>query len=180
MPDDEREHKTIPLNSLYLDSETYRALSITSYSDGVSMEKLISDMLKKQLAMQGFLRHGFQLFHKDLVKTLANSIPDEMLIEGARNISMLAKEMVILNVGGTTDVKKYIESFASFMDVNGYPVRINEDEKHGTITFFVKPNLGYKYSLFWSEIIKMTLADFAEITKTEVTDSSLYIECRRI
>lgn len=100
-------------------------------------------MLKKQLAFQGFQKNGFELVHREIIKTLANAIPDEALVREARNIPMLAKEMVILNVGKERPdvkkyIKKYIKSFTSFMTVNGYPVSISENEEEETITFFAK------------------------------------------
>jgi len=150
-----------------------------TYSGDTSIEKVINDMLKKQLAVQGFLKNGFELFHKDIIRTLANAIPDEKLVQEARNFPTLPKEMVILNVDGVKpDLKKYIKSFTSFMNVNGYTVSIEENKKEGTISFYTRHNISYKYSLCWGEIIKMTLANLTEITKAELTDTSVYLECK--
>ena len=80
-------------------------------------------------------------------------------------------------VGGEIeDLKKYIKSFMSFMDVNDYPVSVNEGDNN--ISLYIKPGICRKYSLFWAEIIRMTLATIAEVTKVEVTESSMYFECR--
>jgi hypothetical protein len=171
--------RTIPINSLHLDKEIYRTISMMAYSDNETIENVINNLLKKQLATQGFLRNGFELFHKDIVRTLANAISNEKLVEEARNFPTLPKEMVLLNVDGIKpDIKKYIKSFSSFMTVNGYTVSVDENKEEGTVTFYARHNINYKYSLFWGEIIKMTLADIAEITNAEITDTSIFLECK--
>ena len=176
--DVESQEKNVHISDLKLDSETYRAMSKLAYSGGMSVEAVISDLLKKQLAMQGFLRNGFELFHKDIVRTLANAIPDEKLVQEARGFPSLAKELVILNVDGIKpDLKKYIKAFASFMHVNDYAVSISENME-GTISFYVRHNINYKYSLYWGEIIKMTLENLAEVINVEIGDTSLYLECK--
>lgn len=80
--------------------------------------------------------------------------------------------------GVKPNINKYIKSFASFMEVNGYPVRIEDNEKDRTISFHTRHGINYKYSLFCGEIIKMTLAGLAEITREEMTNSSVYLECK--
>jgi hypothetical protein len=169
---------TIPLKNLHLDSDTYRALSMRAYSENTPVEKVVNIMLRKQLAMEGFLKNGLHLFHKDIVRILADFVPEDQLVPLARRFPTLPKEMVVLNVDGMTpNLRKYMKSFASFMDVNGYPVRIEENEE-GMISFYTRHGISYKYSLFWGEIIKMTLAGLAEITREELTDASIYLECR--
>jgi hypothetical protein len=54
------------------------------------MEKIINKNLKKKMAVQGSLRCGFELFHKDLIRALANSVSDEKLIQEARNLGKAA------------------------------------------------------------------------------------------
>lgn len=177
-PADDRT-KMVPLNTLRLDGEIYRAVSMLSYSQKKPIEEIINDMLKKHLAIEGFLKNGFQLFHKDIVRILSSAIPEERLAPEARNFPTLPKEMVILNVDGTRpNLVKYIKSFTSFMNVNGYAVNVDQKRADGTVSFYTRHDLGYKYSLFWGEIIKMTLAGLAEITMSEMTESSVYIECR--
>jgi hypothetical protein len=45
------------------------------------------------------------------------------------------------------------------------------------VYFTVRPQLGYKFSVFLSECIRITLGSIADITKVEVTDTSIHIEC---
>ena len=177
MPSRVKRSKDITIRNVRLDAETYRALSIRAYHDHVPIQNLASEMLKKQLAIEGFLKNDFDLVHREIIKTLANAASDEKLIEEARKLAMLAKEMVILNVGSERPgLKKYINSFTSFMDVNDYAVSVNEGDNN--ISLYAKPGICRKYSLFWAEIIRMTLASVAEVTKVEVTESSMYFECR--
>jgi hypothetical protein len=150
-----------------------------AYAENTSIEKLVNDMLKKQLAMEGFLKNGLHLFHKEIVRILADAIPEDKLADLAREFPTLPKEMVILNVDGMRpNLKKYMKSFASFMDVNGYPVRIEENQKDGTISFYAKHGVSHKYSIFWGEIIKMTLANLVEIANEVLTETSVYLECK--
>jgi hypothetical protein len=173
------EHSKIPIQSVHFDKDTYRTITMRAYSENTSIENIISDMVVKQLAMEGFLRNGLHLFHKDIVKILAEAVPEDKLTQLARKFPTLPKEMVILNVDGMKpNLKKYIKSFASFMNVNGYPVRIEENEKEGTISFFAKHGISHNYSIFWGEIIKMTLAGLVDITNEELTDTSVYLECK--
>lgn len=114
------EPKTVAISNLHLDGETYRALSMMTYRNGAPVEKMIGEMLKKHLTIQGF-KNDFDIVHREIIRTLANAIPDETLLQEARKLGTLAKEMVILNVGSEKpDVKKYIKSFTTFMDVNDY------------------------------------------------------------
>lgn len=174
-----KEPKTVAINNVHLDSETYRALSMRSYHDNTPVQDLVAEMLKKHLAIEGFLKNDFDIVHREMIRTLANALPDETLLEEAGKLGMLAKEMVILNVGSEKpDIKKYIRSFTSFMDANNYAVSVSEDREEGTISFYAKPNICRKYSLFWAEIIRMTLESIAEVTKVETTESSVYFECK--
>lgn len=173
------EPKTVAIGNMHLDGETYRAISMMAYRKGVPVEVLIDEMLKKHLAIQGFLKHDFDIIHREIIRALANSVPDDKLIEEAKKLGMLAREMVILNVGSEKpDVKKYIKSFTSFMDVNDYAVSVSEDKEEGTISFYAKPEICRKYSLFWAEIIRMTLESIAEVTKVEATETTVYFECK--
>jgi len=175
----EKEPKSVAIGNLRLDAETYRSISMMAHHKGVPVEFLVGEMLKKHLAIQGFLKNDFDIVHREIIKTLANSVPDEKLLEEAKKLGTLAREMVILNVGSEKpDIKKYIKSFTSFMDVNDYAVSVNEDREDGTISFYAKPDICRKYSLFWAEIIRMTLESIAEVTKVEATESSVYFECK--
>lgn len=179
MSSPEKDPKTVAVNNVRIDGETYRVLSLKSYYDNVPLQSLVSEMLRKHLAIEGFLRKDFDIVHREIIKTLANSVPEETLMQEARKLGMLAKEMVILNVGSEKpDVKKYIKSFTSFMEVNGYAVSVSENKKDGTAMFYAKPDICRKYSVFWAEIIRMTLESIAEVTKVEATESSVYFECR--
>jgi hypothetical protein len=179
MPSQEKEPKTVSVDNVRIDGETYRALSLKSYHGNVPLQSIISGMLRKCLAIEGFLSKDFDIVHREIIKTLANSVPEETLIQEARKLAMLAKEMLILNVGSKRpDVRKYIKSFTSFMEVNGYAVSVSENNEDGTIMFYAKPAICRKYSVFWAEIIRMTLESIAEVTKVEATESSVYFECR--
>ena len=90
-----------------------------SDSDNLPMERLISKLLKKQIAIQG-LKNGFDLVPREIIKTLADAISDIVLVQEARKILVLAKKVAILKAGSERPVRKrYIKSFASFMTVNG-------------------------------------------------------------
>ena len=171
----------VSVKDLRLNGEMYRTLTVMSYSKRMPLEKLINEFLKKQIAIRDFQKNGFHLVHREIIKTLAKAIPDEILIQEAKKMPMFAKKTAILNVGSEQpDPKKYIKSFPSFMDVNGHHVSVNENEKEGPITFFTKPNIPRKYSLFWSKtIIKLTLASIAEVTDADITESQTRLECKK-
>lgn len=53
--------KTVTINNVHLDSETYRALSMKAYHENAPMQSLVLEMLKKHLAIGGFLKNDFRV-----------------------------------------------------------------------------------------------------------------------
>lgn len=79
--------KSVAIGNLRLDAETYRSISMMAYHKGVPVEQMASEMLKGHLAIQGFLKNDFDIVHGEIIRTLANSIPDDKLLEEAKKLS---------------------------------------------------------------------------------------------
>lgn len=169
--------KKVSPGRVRLDSEIYRALTLRAYSQQKSVSEVINEMLKQQLSIDQFIRIGFIIIHRDLARTLADSLSDEALVQAARKISDTLKEATNLRGGKSRlMLAEYLEVLGSYLEANHQSISTANNED-GSVYFTVRPGMGPKYSLFLSECLKITLEDIAEVTKVDVTDTSIHIEC---
>ncbi|MEM3161125.1 MAG: hypothetical protein QXJ74_10115 [Nitrososphaera sp.] len=70
-----KEPKSVAIGNLRLDAETYRSISMMAYHKGVPVEFLVGEMLKKHLAIQGFLKNDFDIVHREIIKPLQTRSP---------------------------------------------------------------------------------------------------------
>lgn len=174
----EKKPTTVPVGSLRLDSEVYRQVTQMAYSQGMPVEQMINQMLRKQLVSQELFRHGFTITHRETMKTLTNMLSDELIIEAAGSMKSALREMVVSRTGtANPTVQQYFASLASFMDLNGYPTSIQTDPEDGTVTVNVRPNISRRFSLFLGESIRVSLEGMAQVTDVDATDSSVHVQC---
>lgn len=172
-----KKSKKVAVGRVRLDSEFYRAVTVKAYSQQTSVSEVINDMLKQQLSMDQFMKVGFIIIHRDLVRTLVDSLSDEAIVQAAKNISESLREATNLRAGKPRpSLAQYLDVLASYMEINRHWIDVASNED-GSVYFTVRPQLGPKYSLFLSECLKITLDQIADITKVEVTDTTIHIEC---
>jgi hypothetical protein len=169
--------KKVSPGRVRLDSELYRALTLRAYSQQKSVSEVINEMLKQQLNIDQFVKIGFIIIHRDLVKALVDSLSSEAIAQAARNISDTLKETTNLRAGKSKlTLQEYLGVLSAYLEVNRQSISVANNED-GSVYFTVRPGLGPKYSLFLSECLKITLDQIAEVTSVEVTDTSIHIEC---
>jgi predicted CopG family antitoxin len=169
--------KKVSPGRVRLDSELYRALTLKAYSQQKSVSEVINEMLKQQATIQEFLKIGFIIVHRDAVKELVNNLTDEQAVESAKKIAGALLEATALSTkSARPTLEQYLGALALYMEVNNHYTSIVNNED-GSVYFTVRPQLGYKFSVFLSECIRITLGSIADITKVEVTDTSIHIEC---
>lgn len=169
--------KKVPAGRVSLDSELYRAITLKAYSQQTSVSETINEMLKLQLSAERFIKAGFIFLHRDLVKTLVDSLSDEAIVQAANNISDTLREVTNMRAGRPRPtIMEYLDVLSSYIEANRQSISIANNED-GSVYFTVRPGLGPKYSLFLSECLKITLDQIADVTKVEVTDTSVHIEC---
>lgn len=174
----EKKPTTVPVGSLRLDSEVYRAVTQMAYSQQMPVEQMINQMLKKQLVSQELFRHGFTITHRETMKTLTGMLSDETIVEAARNTKSSLKEMVVSRTGSASPtIQQFFSSLTSFMDLNGYPASIQTDPDDGTVTVNVRPNISRKFSLFLGESLRVSLEGMADVAAVDATDTSVHVRC---
>lgn len=167
----------VPAGRVRLDSELYRALTLKAYSGQTSVSEVINEMLKLQLSTEQFIKSGFIFLHRDLVRTLADSLSDEAIVQAAKNIADMLREVTSVRAGkARPTIAEYLAVLSSYVEANRQSITISNNED-GSVYFTVRPDMGPKYSLFLSECLKITLDQIADVTKVEVTDTSVHIEC---
>ena len=174
----EKKPTTVPVGSLRLDSEVYRAVTQMAYSQQMPVEQMINQMLRKQLVSQELFRHGFTITHRETMKVLTGMLSDEMITEAAGSMRSALREMVVSRTGSPSPtIQQYFSSLASFMDLNGYPASIQTDPEDGTVTINVRPNISRKFSLFLGESLKVSLEGMADVIAVDATDTSVHVRC---
>jgi hypothetical protein len=174
----EKKPTTVPVGSLRLDSEVYRAVTQMAYSQQMPVEQMINQMLKKQLVSQELFRHGFTITHRETMKTLTGMLSDELITEAAQSMKSSLKEMVISRTGSASPtIQQFFASLASFMDLNGFPASIQTDPEDGTVTVNVRPNISRKFSLFLGESLRVSLEGMADVIAVDATDTSVHVKC---
>lgn len=172
-----KKDKKVPAGRVRLDSELYRAITLKAYSQQAHVSDVINEMLKLQLSTEQFLKAGFIILHRDLVRTLVDSLSDEAIVQAARNISDTLKEATSNRAARPRPtISEYLDVLSSYIEINHQSITVANNED-GSVYFTVRPGLGPKYSLFLSECLKITLDQIATVTKVEVTDTSVHIEC---
>lgn len=174
----EKKPSTVPVGSLKLDSEVYRAVTQLAYSQQMPVEQMINQMLRKQVVSQELFRHGYTITHRETIKTLTNMLSDKDIVEAAKSMRSALHEMLVSRTGSANPgIQQYFSSLTSFMDLNGYPTSIQTDPEDGTVTINVRPNICRKFSLFLGESLRISLEDMADVTDVDATESSVHVKC---
>jgi hypothetical protein len=86
----EKKPATVPVGSLKLDSEVYRAVTQLAYFQQMPVEQMINQMLRRQVVSQELFRHGYTITHRETIKPLTNMLSDNDIVEAAKSMSPLS------------------------------------------------------------------------------------------
>jgi hypothetical protein len=162
------------LENLPLDHDIYSRLMKLSYTEHVSVSKLINDMLREHMDVYLLWRQiGYVLVSKEVLKSSLARAPDEELLEYAGKIASRYREAAIL-MHGRPSLEAYINLIRAFVGVNGYSVEKSKNGENDVL--IVQFNVNEKYSLFVGNAYKILLEEFAEIERFEITDNLVFFE----
>lgn len=165
------------LENLPLDHDVYKQLAKLSFTEHVSISKLINDMLREHMDVYLLWRNiGYVLVSKDVLKSSLSRSPDDELLEYAAKIASRYREAAIL-MHGRPSLEAYLNLIKAFVTVNGYTVEKGKNEENDIL--IVQFNVNEKYSKFLGSAYKILIEEFASIERFEITDNLAFFEYKK-
>ncbi|HEY6884408.1 MAG TPA: hypothetical protein VI278_10260 [Nitrososphaeraceae archaeon] len=190
------------IEHLSLDEELYRKITAMSYSEHISVQKLINDMLKEYLNVYVLSKKiGYALISKDVLKTTFDNTPEDKVMELSRKVATRYREAAIL-LHGKPSQEEYICLIKSFVTANGYYIEFskhamveqaqedgqsNQDlqqqklEKSSDLydVMIIRFNISYKFSQFLGNVYRILLEEFCTVKQFELTETLVFYEYKK-
>lgn len=190
------------IEHLSLDEELYRKITAMSYSEHISVQKLINDMLKEYLNVYVLSKKiGYALISKDVLKTTFDNTPEDKVMELSRKVATRYREAAIL-LHGKPSLEEYICLIKSFVTANGYYIEFskhamveqaqedgqsNQDlqqqklEKSSDLydVMIIRFNISYKFSQFLGNVYRILLEEFCTVKQFELTETLVFYEYKK-
>jgi hypothetical protein len=166
----------MPVNNLVIETNLYRDLTKLSYGNNIPISGLINDMLKEFMHTYILSKNmGHMLLSKDIAKVAINEMTEEQIKQAAKDNANRYREGAILE-NSRPSLSTYLRLISSFARANKFDIEVSKNPETENQVLIAQFRMGIKFSQYKAETYKMLLQEFADVGRTELTDTMIYIE----
>ena len=139
--------------TIRIPNDIYEKIDFEASSQDSHVSTIINNILRKYATWDRFVSDiGFMYMQKPLLRALLEKISEKDISLISKTVGYARTRDAVLFISGKVDVKGIIDVVKLWLNSSKIPIRIIENTDN--VEFIVQHNLGQKWSIYFSNVLK--------------------------